>query len=135
MAAAQNGDIKALRYLLSKGADPNARKKDDMTVLMVAAMFGHANCVESLLEAGVDYAAQDVYGYTALMFAFGSEACEGLLLAAEARGQTVRVSVSTLKKALSAAGKKGGKSRRAPKHKKLPPEKAASPVTAHQPNN
>ena len=135
MAAAQNGDLRAMQYLLSKGANPNSKKKDDTTILMMAAMLGHVEGIYALLEAGAFLTVEDVYGYTALMLA-GNEECASILSAAEAREKGMhgkhapagknKTHGKKLKKALSHAGKKRGKSHARPKKEKHAHEKHAS---------
>ena len=73
----------ALRLLISKGGDYDAKKKDGTTVLMIAAMLGHTGCVEDLIASGANIFAMDIYGYTARMLAAGDEACSEILVAAE----------------------------------------------------
>jgi len=78
--AASYGDAKMVKYLLSKGADPNNSLKEDFmvkgipayegaTALMAAADAGSAESVAALIEAGADVNAVTAYGTTSLMAA------------------------------------------------------------------
>ncbi len=126
MASAQNGDLEALKFLISKGADIEAKKKDETTVLMIAAMFGQMECIEELIFMGVNIFAEDIYGYTALDLAAGSEDCIEVLTAAEEKALTEghgpenQQQNGTLKKALASAGKKSKRVPRAAKPEKVP---------------
>jgi len=50
--AAQNGNFKVLVFLLSQGANPDARRIDGATPLWIAAQMGHDHVVRQLLKAG-----------------------------------------------------------------------------------
>ncbi|MCR9141612.1 MAG: ankyrin repeat domain-containing protein [bacterium] len=49
-----DGDAKAVRDLLRRGADPNARYRGAWTAMMYAAWFGHKDVVAALLDARAD---------------------------------------------------------------------------------
>jgi ankyrin repeat protein len=54
---AKRGEARAVRWLLERGADPNARWRHwdaDVTPLHLAAAQGHAAVVRLLLDAGAD---------------------------------------------------------------------------------
>ncbi len=51
---AYDGDANAVRDLLNRGADPNARYRGGWTSLMYAAWFGHKEVVAALLKAKAD---------------------------------------------------------------------------------
>jgi ankyrin repeat protein len=60
--AAKRGDARAVRWLLDRGADPNARWGHwdaEVTALHLASAQGHAAVVRLLLEAGADPAIRD----------------------------------------------------------------------------
>jgi ankyrin repeat protein len=58
MLAARSGSVDAVRALLAKGADPNAKETArGTTALMQAADQGHADVLEVLIEHGADVAA------------------------------------------------------------------------------
>jgi ankyrin repeat protein len=50
----QNPDLKMLRFLLSKGANVNGRRKGVETPLHIAVFLGRSNVVELLLAHGAD---------------------------------------------------------------------------------
>ncbi|KAL5010411.1 hypothetical protein ScPMuIL_012716 [Solemya velum] len=52
--AAAVGDLQAVNQLVKEGVDLNKRDKDGMTPLGIAAFWGYADIVQSLLEAGAD---------------------------------------------------------------------------------
>jgi ankyrin repeat protein len=59
---AKRGDVRAVRWMLDHGADPNARWAHwdaDVTPLHLAALQGHADVVEALLAAGADPTIRD----------------------------------------------------------------------------
>lgn len=59
---AKRGDLRAVRWLLDRGADPNARWRHweaVVTPLHLAALHGHADVVRALLDAGADPAVRD----------------------------------------------------------------------------
>jgi len=53
-SAAENGDVRELTVVLSRGVDVDARNEHGMTALMRAARCGHAAAVRVLLEHGAD---------------------------------------------------------------------------------
>jgi protein disulfide-isomerase-like protein len=58
-----------IQPLLAAGADPNARKKDGVTVLMLASGANRTATMQALMEAGADPTAVDDKEWTALHFA------------------------------------------------------------------
>ena len=72
MLAAKNGHADAVKLLLDRGAQINARNpetpnpKRGMTALLFAAQHGHDDVVRVLLEHGADATAKDRNGRTAL---------------------------------------------------------------------
>ena len=70
MTAARTGKVEAVKALLSRGADVNAKESGrGQTALMWAAAEGHAEVVEALLTAGADFRARLDSGFTPLLFA------------------------------------------------------------------
>ncbi|MBI3949447.1 MAG: TonB family protein [Acidobacteria bacterium] len=86
LRAAERGDTDAVRALLAKGVNVNARDEMGMTALMYAARSGQSEMVKVLLIAGIDVDAKDDDGMTALMYAAqaGSAEVVKILLAAGA---------------------------------------------------
>ena len=48
--AADYGQTEVLQYLVSKGANTNAKDKHGISVLLAAIWEGHTNCVKFLLQ-------------------------------------------------------------------------------------
>ena len=67
--AASKGDTAAVRALLAKGADIQARDAAGRTALMYAAENGDPTSVQALLLSGADVNGRDWQGWTALMYA------------------------------------------------------------------
>jgi Ankyrin repeats (3 copies) len=67
--AALNGREAAVRLLLEKEADVDARDEHGWTVLYWSAWDGHEATVRLLLEKGADIDARDEHGRTALHWA------------------------------------------------------------------
>jgi ankyrin repeat protein len=61
LSAAKKGDVAAVKSLLLKGADVNAKTRYNQTPLMLAAMQGHVEVVKTLLEAGADLNVTDTF--------------------------------------------------------------------------
>ncbi|AKU98087.1 Ankyrin repeat protein [Labilithrix luteola] len=66
---AQLGNADHIRHLVEGGVDPNWRREDGVTTLMIAALTGRLTIIEALIDAGatVDLRAPD--GMTALLAA------------------------------------------------------------------
>jgi ankyrin repeat protein len=70
IGAAGIGDTAAVRDLIEKGIDINAKNEVfGHTALIVAARQGYADVVQVLIEKGADVNAEDRYGSTALQWA------------------------------------------------------------------
>ncbi len=80
--AAEAGDIKRLRSLLSRGVDVNSRVEGARTPLQQAAGGGHKDIVELLIAEGAEIDAVDLSGVNALLRALwrGNEHAAELLL-------------------------------------------------------
>jgi ankyrin repeat protein len=84
-AAAQAGDVAAVRALLTKGVDVNAAQGDGMTALHWAAMNGNRELASMLMSAGANWRATTrLGGYLPLHLAAqsGADAVVELLLTA-----------------------------------------------------
>lgn len=71
LVAASRGELSAVRWRLSQGADPRRRYHLGNTALGLAAYMGHLEVVEELLEAGADIENRTDHGGTALRGAAG----------------------------------------------------------------
>jgi len=67
--AAFGGDAVAVRSLLDKGANVNAKTSEGGTALIVAAVMRHADVMRVLLDRGADVNARSNGGHTALLLA------------------------------------------------------------------
>jgi outer membrane protein assembly factor BamB len=77
-AAVRNGDAKAVKALLDKGAAVNARNEIGITALWIAASKGQPDIVDVLLEHGADVNARDGIWYqTPLSLALGGFGGDG----------------------------------------------------------
>ncbi|GEM_PF-575155 len=69
LTAVQGGDIQAVKTLLAKGVDANAKSRDQKTALLVAAESGNVDIVQALVGNNADVNQQNKDGKTALMLA------------------------------------------------------------------
>ncbi len=67
--AVETGNRKKVKQYLKQGFDPNAKRSDGVTPLMVAVSRGYEDIVDILIKAGVNVNQQDHAGRTALMLA------------------------------------------------------------------
>src|SRR5438552_10520716 len=71
-AAVRNGDARAVKAVLDRGADVNAHNEIGITALWIAVSNGKADVAEVLLEHGADVNARDGIWYqTPLSLAVG----------------------------------------------------------------
>ena len=82
--AIQKSDTAAVKRLLDRGLDANARDADGTPALMAAVLYADATCVKLLLDHGADPNAADKPGATALMWAVPDIAKVKLLVASGA---------------------------------------------------
>jgi len=66
MAARREGNSQLLRFMLAKGADPDAKDGRGNTALMHAAQAGDVKMMRVLTERGADVNAANLFGATAL---------------------------------------------------------------------
>ncbi|MFZ4728702.1 MAG: ankyrin repeat domain-containing protein [Pseudanabaena sp.] len=71
LIAAQNGNIKEVRSLISQATDVNVRDEYGWTPILWAAMNGHTDVVRVLLVSGANPNTRNKYGWTPLMWAAG----------------------------------------------------------------
>lgn len=71
LIAAQDGNIKEVRSLISQATDVNVRDEYGWTPLLWAAMNGHPDVVRVLLVSGANPNTRNKYGWTPLMWAAG----------------------------------------------------------------
>lgn len=69
MQATKGGQLRALRYLILKGADTNLQDKDGRTAMHIAATEGKIDIFNVLAAAGANAAIKDYSGKTALDYA------------------------------------------------------------------
>ncbi len=75
--ATRVGDVAAVKSLLDKGADVNAKFRYGATALFKAAERGHTEVVKLLLERGADTTVKDTfYGATAMTWALDNKHVE-----------------------------------------------------------
>jgi ankyrin repeat protein len=67
--AIENGDLDALTAALDAKMDPNARKDDGWTLLMLAVHWDQLHMVDVLLSRGANVHLQTPNGCTALHYA------------------------------------------------------------------
>jgi len=66
-AAAAQGDLQAVRYLIALGADPNAGSGNGFSPFVAAAMLNYEDAARLLMDAGADVSKPDQSGLTPLM--------------------------------------------------------------------
>lgn len=66
--AVQNNNIKEVKMLLDKGADPNAYDDDSDNVLIHAAFYASLDCMKLLLKRKANPNLKNKYGQTPLMY-------------------------------------------------------------------
>lgn len=66
--AVKNNDIKEVRSLLEKGANPNSVDEDSDNLLMYAALYSTVDCMQLLIEKGSAVNAKNNLDETALMW-------------------------------------------------------------------
>ncbi len=66
--AVKNNNIKEVKSLLDKGADPNSYDQDGDHLLMYTALYSSVDCMQLLIEKGSDVNAKNNAEETALMW-------------------------------------------------------------------
>jgi len=75
------GHLLELNNLIKSSADTlDDKNLEGRTALMLAAGYGKADCVNALLEAGADVRCLDNHGQTALMYLFGSNVSDDVIV-------------------------------------------------------
>jgi ankyrin repeat protein len=69
--ATKSGHFDIVKCLIEKGAEINAKDKEEKTTLHWASKEGHLEIVQCLIEKGADVNAKDTLNQTALHFASG----------------------------------------------------------------
>lgn len=69
LTAIRQGDLNAVRLLLTHGADVNAKDAKGASALLYSAIYGDLECVNLLLDKGADPNASSDLGINALMWA------------------------------------------------------------------
>ena len=70
LRATESGHVAIVKYLLSKGAEPDSQSIGRNTPLMQASYMGSVEIVDALLRAGANFNLSDErFGYSPLMFA------------------------------------------------------------------
>lgn len=107
LASAYAGNLGVVRKILGAGANPNMRRQDGATPLMLASEEGHTEVVRALLEHGADAnAARTDIGARALLFASQNGHLEIAKLLLQ-RGADVKAKANDGKTALMAASLDG----------------------------
>ena len=106
-AAARTGKVRAVKALIARGADVNAKEeRRGQTALMWAAAEGNVETIEALLAAGADLHARLDSGFTPFLFAVR----EGKIDAARAllkAGANVNESIETMRATAKRLGYRG----------------------------
>ena len=82
--AINRGDVQAVRDLLDRGTDIDARDRHGQTALMLAAHAGHRKVVEALIAHRANLNTTAKYGLNALMLALIAGHAEVVRLLADA---------------------------------------------------
>lgn len=75
MKQTQDVQLKCIKLLLDSGANVNMRQHNGMTPLMIACKQGSEKIVEELIKRNADINAQDVLGYTPLIWSVRHSEC------------------------------------------------------------
>lgn len=73
LVATMEGDLAAIKNLVSRGADVNAKDRYGDTALMIASIKGDSEIIRYLIDKGADVNTQNTEGNTALIYAAGIE--------------------------------------------------------------
>eukprot|EP00035_Acanthoeca_spectabilis_P015636 m.312832 g.312832 ORF g.312832 m.312832 type:complete len:160 (+) comp16405_c0_seq14:318-797(+) len=89
--AAQQGNVEAVRLLISAGASKERKNSDGQTPLIAAAENGHANVVRLLVDTGASIDASQQDGMTAVSQAVGGGHIETLKILVDAGADVHKV--------------------------------------------
>jgi ankyrin repeat protein len=107
-AAIRNEDVSAVRKLLDRGADVNARDAEGNTPLILASFYAGPECVQLLIETGADVNAANRAGVTPLIRAATNYEKTHVLVTA---GAQVRVRTALGNTPLILAARRAGNAR------------------------
>ncbi|GMH54017.1 hypothetical protein TrLO_g12787 [Triparma laevis f. longispina] len=89
LVASAQGVTATVKKLIDLGSNPNRPNMKGLTPLMKSSGAGHAECVRSLIEVGVELFAKDENGRTALDWARLCDARRCILVLEEAMGKEI----------------------------------------------
>ena len=107
VAAADDGDVRAVATLLAAGADPDSANREGTTPLYAAVHSGVPGVVDQLLGAGADVNRPSHHGPPLSLVAYVPDALVARLLAHGANPEAVDTAGTTTLYAAAVAGEAG----------------------------
>jgi hypothetical protein len=107
MAASSFGQVDMVDLLLEKGANINAKDKDDQTALMKAVKYNHAEVVEHLLKGGADVRGRDLHGNTVVSFALDKKDRQIMTMLSKAGARGLEEGLAQIRAAVKTKNSKG----------------------------